>query len=362
MPNFEILSLLYTLNKSTPSNSRNPYFLPNIAGKLADAMTADQSTNFKAEILGRHQIEDAVWDGFIARSPQAAPYGCSWYLDVVWPSWQAVVVSEKGQWLAVLPFKVSRKYGISYIFNPSFCQYVGLFWREMNVKNATQEFALKKKLVKAAIEALPKGIQVFDVKFSPEFDYPLPFHWAGYELCSRYSYWLENQEDKSAIFKNFEERTRTYINKAVKSGLVATPVEEVEAILALAQKKDSYALEAGLLKKLWAALRQQKTGTALEVRDADGRLHAGLVYQQFGSKLLHLFSAYDPALGNQGGMSLAIWRSIEAARPSVQVIDFEGSMIEPIEHFFRGFGAHPVHYLQIRKNALPKPLRWLTGH
>jgi hypothetical protein len=324
-------------------------------------MTAEQSTNFKAEVLHRSQIEDAVWDGFIAHSPQAAPYGCAWYLDVVWPGWQAVVVTEKGHWLAALPFKVSSKYGISYVFNPPFCQYVGLFFGEMAGKNATQEFTLKKKLVKAALGALPSAIKVFDVKFAPEFDYPLPFHWAGYELRTRYSYWLDNQVDKQALFKNFEERTRTYINKAVKSGLVATPVESVDAILSLAQKKDSYAVDTGLLKKLWATLRQQQTGTALEIRDVGGQLHAGLIYQQFGHKLLHLFSAYDPALGNQGGMSLAIWRSIESAGPGVQVIDFEGSMLEPIEHFFRGFGTKPVPYLQIKKNAFPKPVRWLMG-
>ncbi|MCC6724000.1 MAG: hypothetical protein IT258_05780 [Saprospiraceae bacterium] len=324
-------------------------------------MTAEQATSFKAEVLERGQIEDAAWNDFIARSPQAAPYGCAWYLDVVWSSWKAVVVSEKGQWLAVFPFKVSQKYGISYVFNPPFCQYVGLFFGEIAVKNATQEFALKKKVVKAVVEALPKSIKVFDVKFAPEFDYPLPFHWAGYELRTRYSYWLDNQVDKSVIFKNFEERTRTYINKAVKSGLVATAVEEVDAILSLAQKKNSYALETGLLKKLWAVLRQQGVGTALEIRDADGRLHAGLIYQRFGTKLLHLFSAYDPDLGNQGGMPFAIWRSIELAGPAVQVIDFEGSMLEPIEHFFRGFGTRPVPYLQVKKNTFPKPIRWLMG-
>ncbi|MBK8568300.1 MAG: hypothetical protein IPN76_34585 [Saprospiraceae bacterium] len=322
-------------------------------------MTAEQSTSFKAEVLQRHQIEAAGWNAFIAQSPQAAPYGCTWYLDVVWSGWQAVVVSEKGRWLAVMPFKISQKHSISYLFNPPFCQYVGLFFGEMAVKNATQAFALKKKLVKAAVDALPSAIKVFDVKFAPEFDYPLPFHWAGYELRTRYSYWLDNQADKQAIFKNFEERTRTYINKAVKSGLVAMSVDSIDAILSLAQKKDSYALDGEVLKKLWAACCQQGMGTALEVRDATGRLHAGLIYQRFGHKLLHLFSAYDPALGNQGGMSLAIWRSIESAGPAVQVIDFEGSMLEPIEHFFRGFGTRPVPYLQIRKNTFPKPVRWL---
>jgi len=145
----------------------------------------------------------------------------------------------------------------------------------------------------------------------------------------------------------------------VKTGLVASPVSQIDAIVQLAKERNAYPLDDTLLKKLWEALRQQGNGVALEVRDADGRLHAGLIYQQFQHKLIHLFSAFDPALGNQGGMSLAVWRSIEAAGPEVRIIDFEGSMLEPVENFFRGFGTRPMPYLQIKRNSLPRLVRWL---
>lgn len=322
-------------------------------------MDAKPKNGYTTEILKRHQVQDETWNTFIAGSPQAAPYGCTWYLDVVWPGWKAIVVTDKDQILAALPFSLSKKHGIPYVFNPKFSQYVGLFFGNVEKKNATQTFALKKRLVKTIVEALPTEIKVFNVKFAPEFDYPLPFHWAGYELHTRFSYWLDNQADKQLLIKNFEERTRTYINKAVKSGLTVSAVENIDAIVALANQRNTYPLDEALLKKLWTALRQQKKGTALEVRDADGRLHAGLVYQQFQHKILHLFSAFDAELGNQGGMSLAIWKSIEAAGPEVKIIDFEGSMLEPVENFFRGFGTRPVPYLEIKKNNLPKPVRWL---
>jgi hypothetical protein len=322
-------------------------------------MDTKPKTGYTTEILERSQVEDEAWNAFIASSPQAAPYGCTWYLDVVWPGWKAIVVTEKDQILAALPFSLSKKHGITYVFNPKFSQYVGLFFGNVEKKNATLTFALKKRLVKSIVEALPTEVKVFNVKFAPEFDYPLPFHWAGFELHTRYSYWLDNQLDKQLLFKNFEERTRTYINKSVKNGLLVSQVEDIGPMLELARQRNAYKLEENLLKKLWAALRQQKKGTALEVRDADGRLHAGLVYQQFQHKIIHLFSAFDAELGNQGGMSLAIWKSIEAAGPEVKIIDFEGSMLEPVENFFRGFGTKPVPYLEIKKNSLPKPVRWL---
>jgi hypothetical protein len=322
-------------------------------------MDANQKSGYKTEVLERSQVDTTAWDAFITASPQAAPYGCAWYLDVVWPSWKAIIVSQNGQILAAMPFRISKKYGIRYVFTPKFCQYVGIFFGNIEKKNDALRFAWKKKLVSAIVAVLPSEVKVFDLKFAPEFDYPLPFHWAGCELHTRYSYWLANQKDKAAIFKNFEERTRTYINKAVKTGLIASSVVQVDAITQLAKERNTYPFDDALLKKLWEALRQQGNGVALEVRDTDGRLHAGLIYQNFGHKLIHLFSAYDPALGSQGGMSLAIWRSIEAAGPEVQMIDFEGSMLEPVENFFRGFGTRPVPYLQVKKNSLPKPIRWL---
>ena len=322
-------------------------------------METKQQSGYQTEVLERGQIEDAVWNEFIARSPQAAPYGCTWYLDAVWPGWLAIVVSKKGQVFAAMPLKISKKHGISYIFNPPLCQYVGIFFGEIEKKNTTLTLAFKKRLVKAIVEAIPSVAKVFNVKFAPEFDYPLPFHWAGYELHTRYSYWLDNQEDKALIFKNLEERTRTYINKAMKSGLTAHSVESIAPIIELAETRSAYPLDGALLKKLWAALHQQEKGTALEVRDEAGRLHAGLIYQQFQHKIIHLFSAFDAELGNQGGMSLAIWKSIESAGREVKLIDFEGSMLEPVENFFRGFGTRPVPYLQIKKNTFPKPVRWL---
>ena len=111
-------------------------------------METNHLSGYTTEVLERSQIEDSVWNDFIACSPQAAPYGCTWYLDVVWPGWKAIVVSEKGKMLAAMPLKISKKYGISYVFNPPFCQYVGIFFGEIEMRNDALCFALKKRLVK----------------------------------------------------------------------------------------------------------------------------------------------------------------------------------------------------------------------
>jgi hypothetical protein len=322
-------------------------------------MNLSTPSGYITDIVERGLIPVAAWNDFIAQSPQGAPYGYTWYLDAVWPGWKGIIVYHQQTIMAVMPLKVSRKFGISYTFNPPWCQYAGVFFGHFDKRKTEQVLALKKRIVKAIVEAIPPEVKVFILNFAPEFDYPLPFHWAGYELHTRYSYWLDHHPDKQKLFQNLNERTRTYINKAKKSGLSIHPVKDIGDLLRLAQKKEAYSLNVDALKRLWVALEEHQIGSTLEIRDTTGRLHAGLIYFQQGGKLFHLFSASDPELNHFGGMSLALWHSIEQAGEAIKVIDFEGSMIEPVEHFFRGFGGRPVAYLQIKKNKFPKPFQWL---
>ena len=46
-------------------------------------------------------------------------------------------------------------------------------------------------------------------------------------------------------------------------------------------------------------------------------------------------------------MSLAMWRSIQFSASVSEIFDFEGSMIKPIQRFFRGFGALQTPYFSI---------------
>ena len=55
----------------------------------------------------------------------------------------------------------------------------------------------------------------------------------------------------------------------------------------------------------------------------------------------------DPKFKNSGANSLLIWRAIEDSSKHTDAFDFEGSMMEPVERFFRGFGGEPVPYFQL---------------
>lgn len=61
----------------------------------------------------------------------------------------------------------------------------------------------------------------------------------------------------------------------------------------------------------------------------------------------------DPRYRSSGAASLTMWEAIKFAATVTKRFDFEGSMIEPIEQFFRSFGAVQKPYFTISKVSHP---------
>ncbi|MCS7029762.1 MAG: GNAT family N-acetyltransferase, partial [Bacteroidia bacterium] len=87
-----------------------------------------------------------------------------------------------------------------------------------------------------------------------------------------------------------------------------------------------------------------------------------------GTLLLHYKNSWINFYGlskneqenEQAAVEILLWNAILLAKQNGATrFDFEGSMIEGVERIFRRFGAKPVPYLNITKNALPIFLRWL---
>jgi hypothetical protein len=64
-------------------------------------------------------------------------------------------------------------------------------------------------------------------------------------------------------------------------------------------------------------------------------------------RVYYLVGGNDPDLRSTGGSSLVLWDGIRLAGSLGLRFDFEGSMIKPIEKFFRGFGGPPEPYLHV---------------
>ncbi|MFN8396892.1 MAG: GNAT family N-acetyltransferase [Bacteroidia bacterium] len=223
----------------------------------------------------------------------------------------------------------------------------------------------RRKVGKAIVEAIPADIRWIKGAPALEQDYPHPWHWAGYELKTRYTYRLNLERGFEAVEQGFGSDTRYDVRKAQGAGLSVSEESDIDALMALVRENAASGKlllkphEEELLPRLAAMLLEQGLGKLSAVRGSDGAIQGMALVGSFGGKSFYLFSAQSPAHSSGGGMTLLLSEAIRRACATDNIFDFEGSMIEGIEGFFRGFGGRPVPYLMIEKNALPLPIRWI---
>jgi predicted acetyltransferase len=87
--------------------------------------------------------------------------------------------------------------------------------------------------------------------------------------------------------------------------------------------------------------------------DGDDRVHAVAYLVWDSASAYYLLSGADPALRSSGAQSLLLWEAIRRARDVTSTFDFEGSMLAPVERFFRDFGGRQTPYLHVSRVSRP---------
>lgn len=310
-------------------------------------------------------VDRAGWRSLLETSPQGMFYSLPGYLDIVAPGWEGLEAWESGKRVALMPFQLKKKYGLQYMLQAPFSQYWGPAIADKAFKSPYQEYRFKRKVVKALAAALPAS-RLCSFSCAPAFDYPLPFHWAGYKIASRISYHLDLSPSPDNLHAAFGNDTRydlrkseSWDEKIIQSSDPAPLIQLLES----AKGANGKILDTGslqLFKRLSVYLNEEGLiSTWVAGASPSEPLAAGL-FVHFARKTVYLMSAQHPGKKVPGLMTRILWNAIREAREKSAVFDFEGSMIEGIEGFFRGFSPRPVPYFLIQKNALPLPIQWIV--
>ncbi len=88
----------------------------------------------------------------------------------------------------------------------------------------------------------------------------------------------------------------------------------------------------------------------------DDNIHCGGAFLTYQEKIIFILLSTKEEYKKYGSTSLLINESIKRAieNPKYKYYDFEGSMIESVENYFRGFNPNPITYLNIKKNKVEK--------
>ncbi|MFC2114343.1 hypothetical protein ACFLRI_03245 [Bacteroidota bacterium] len=76
------------------------------------------------QLLTNLDINRQKWDYCVDNALRPAIYALSWYLDAVCPEWKGLVI---GDYKAVMPVCWRKKAGQTYLFQPPYCQFGGIF-------------------------------------------------------------------------------------------------------------------------------------------------------------------------------------------------------------------------------------------
>jgi Acetyltransferase (GNAT) domain len=276
----------------------------------------------------------------------------AWWLDCVAPgAWSVAEVRRGDEVVARLPYVRSRKLGLRMIVQPQFTQTLGP-WLAENEGKYARRLESEKKLMEGLIEQLPP-FDIFRMCFSHTLTNWLPFYWAGFQATVWYTYRIEDLSDLDRVQHEFQDQVRRGIRKAQQ-------VVEVDHDFSLEEllrlDKQTYARQGlklphsyEVLRRLDAACAARGVRRVLGAVDAEGRTHAALYVVWDERAMYAIMSARNAELQTLGANTLLYWEAIRLASEVSRVFDFEGSMVEPIEHYFRGFGGRQTPYFGISK-------------
>jgi hypothetical protein len=287
--------------------------------------------------------------------PTIPIFSQAWWLDATAEpqGWDVAVVHDGVRLLASMPYVTRRRYGFRISTQPQLTQSLGPWLRASEAKSA-KRLARDKDLMAELIDGLPPSDYFVQNWHHTQTNW-LPFYWRGFRQTTRYTYVLNDLSDMDAVWRGFDQGIRTDIRKARdRFGLVVRDDLGLDAFLALnrmvfARQGKRVPYGDDFVRRIDAACASRGTRMILIAQDGQGRHHAGVYVVWDTESAYYLMGGGDPELRNSGATSLCMWEAIQRASANTRSFDFEGSMIEPVERFFRSFGAQQTPYFELRK-------------
>lgn len=292
---------------------------------------------------------------FCAMEPSIPLFSQAWWLDATAGAehWDVALVEVGGKIVASMPFVKRKRLGLTLLSQPAMTQSLGPWLRNYEGKSATQ-LAQQKEWMQALIAQLPP-FHHYAQNWSWRNTNWLPFYWAGFRQSTRYTYILHDLSDESALWKGLRENIRTDIKKAserfqlrIRHDLSFDDFLPLNT-MTFGRQGMAVPYTESFLRNLDAACMRQACRRIVIAEDQQGRRHAGVYVVWDKDSAYYLMGGGDPVLRNSGATSLCMWEAIKFAAGVTRRFDFEGSMLEPVERFFRAFGASQMPYFSIEK-------------
>ena len=306
----------------------------------------------KIKFLYSCQIDPIKWDACVQNSVNKKIYACSWYLDIISKNWAGLIY---GDYELVFPIIFKKWWFLKKIYHPFFCQQLGPYAVDkkllhnkalllsiidfLNTKYRTFEFSINHVCSKSIIQVISKthGIQSVErVNLELSLD-------NSYEkLRSNYS--TNHRRNLTKKINNFywDISNSGYIGQDYIIEFLKFYKTNIGCQAYL--KKNDYEIIHMIMSKC----SQQRIGYLVGLRnDQDQLLGCAFFVSCFNRSIL-LFNASDKGL-NFNLMIFIIDKYIQKNTQKNHILDFEGSNIQGVKRFYKGFGSIEKNYIHIFK-------------
>lgn len=279
----------------------------------------------------RHEINDKRWNALIEKHATGMPYAYTWYLDIVSPDWSAFVYAD---YEAVMPLPIAQKFVVSYVYQPNYCQQLGVFALNNDVQ-----------LFEAFYAALKKKFWFFHVQQNPKF--PSGIILAGFKEKTNLT--LSLNSPYKVLQQQYSESTKRNVNRAKKLSLIFSVDEMSTRRFVEVYSANTLGVPKAKITALIKTLAAQGMLSLLSVKSEFLEVLAADVVIKTPKRLVHLIPVTTPNGRTQGAMHFLIDQLIQQYAGTDMMLDFEGSSVENIARFYRSFGATEENFFDIRK-------------
>lgn len=289
------------------------------------------------------------------QNPSIPIFSKDWWLDAVAgeENWNVALAADHGEIVGSLPYCMRKnRWGEPSIVMPPLTQTLGPWLKyPRNNKLATQ-LSFEKQVMAELIQQLPE-VRYFQQNFHYSITNWLPYYWKGFEQTTRYTYLIDHLQDLDDVFGRFDKKLAGDIRKAEKDLKVAES-DDIESYyqinqLTFEKQHKNIPYDISIVKKIDGACKKHNCRKIYFAIDQNSDIHAVLYLIWYEESAYYLMGGMNPKFQSRGAMSFLLREAIRFASTITNRFDFEGSMMETVERFFRSFGAKQMPYFAVTR-------------
>ncbi|MEG2336117.1 MAG: hypothetical protein RSC04_00045 [Bacteroidales bacterium] len=292
--------------------------------------------------LKHTDIDQTKWDACIARSSGANLYGYSWWLTIVCPQWEALVMDD---YRFVFPLAVAKKFGLPYLVQPPFTQRFAVYGDAKSIDAA---------LFLSFLKAIPSRFLRLHCRFSVPADMCFPkqyaVEWQKSQVIDLSKPYSELQAQYSNNFWKNDKKSKKY-NLSVSSNV---SLDQVVVLLKTEMDKKRKLPSAyySKLHQLFTASAQYFPIKFWGVRDENQDLILASWMLDTGERIYKHYGTTSQAR-EKGAVFFYIDQLIKQNENQKKVFDFGGSDLEGVYQFNHSFGAEDEKIAYLKMDKFP---------